>query len=194
MSAPASAAAIAASAVVIVCLGLYARGLAPQGADPDSILIQVIPGVMPGWAGTLLLFALLSAIISSADSCLITAATVLEHDIIGGRNVARCRLIMTGIGLGALVIAKSGGSILSLLLAANDIYVCGVVAPMFVAILANGRRTADVRTMLTAIVLGGGFGMTAAYTGIKAYSILGVGVSLTLALAALIRSRVATES
>lgn len=189
-----SAAAIAASAVVIVCLGLYARGLAPQGADPDSILIQVIPGVMPGWAGTLLLFALLSAIISSADSCLITAATVLEHDIIGGRNVARCRLIMTGIGLGALVIAKSGGSILSLLLAANDIYVCGVVAPMFVAILANGRRTADVRTMLTAIVLGGGFGMTAAYTGIKAYSILGVGVSLTLALTALIRSRVATES
>jgi SSS family solute:Na+ symporter len=189
-----SAAAIAASAVVIVCIGLYARGLVPQGADPDSILIRVIPGVMPGWAGTLLLFALLSAIISSADSCLITAATVLEHDIIGGKSVARCRLIMTGIGLGALVIAKSGGSILSLLLAANDIYVCGVVAPMFVAILANGRRTADVRTMLAAIVLGGGFGMAAAYTGIKAYSILGVGVSLALSLTALIQSKVATKS
>jgi len=189
-----SAAAIAASAAVIVCIGLYARGLAPQGADPDSILIRVIPGVMPGWAGTLLLFALLSAIISSADSCLITAATVLEHDIIGGRNVARCRLIMTGIGFGALAIAKSGGSILSLLLAANDIYVCGVVAPMFVAILAGGRRAADVRAMLAAIVLGGGLGMAAAYTGTKAYSILGVGVSLTLALTALIRSGAAAKS
>ena len=129
--------------------------LPPAGTDVDSILTQVVPSVMPTWAGTALLFALFSAIISSADSCLITAATVLEHDVIGGQNTRRCRLIMLAIGLGALGIAKSGNGIMSLLLAANDIYVCGVVAPMFVAILAWGNRSINPRTMLFAITIGG---------------------------------------
>jgi SSS family solute:Na+ symporter len=178
---------IALCAVVIVCIGLYARGLAPVGTNTDSILTQVVPSVMPGWAGTLLLFALLSTIISSADSCLITAATVLEHDLIGGTNLVRCRLLMAVIGLGALVIANFGGSILSLLLAANDIYVCGVVAPLGVAILAYGKRAINARVMLGAIVLGGLCGLVAATTEQKDFSYIGVALSLALSLLALVQ-------
>jgi len=189
-----SVAVIALTAVVIVCIGYYARGLAPAGIDTDTILTQVIPGVMPSWAGIALLFSLLSTIISSADSCLITAATVMEHDLIGGQSVSRCRLLMVGIGLGALVVAKSGGSILSLLLAANDIYVCGVVAPMTVAILSFGRRAINARFMLLAIVVGGCLGVVAATTGDKMYSYLGVGVSLCLSLVSLLESRVVAEN
>lgn len=189
-----SVGAIAVAAVIIVCIGLYARGIAPAGTDPDSILTKAIPSIMPTWAGTVLLFALLSTIISSADSCLLTAATVFEHDILGGKNVARCRLAMVGIGIGALIIAKSGGSILSLLLAANDIYVCGVVAPMFVAILAHDKRTLNVHTILTAIILGGLSGIAAAYTGMKIYSYLGIGVSSLLSLAALFRAEKTAEA
>jgi SSS family solute:Na+ symporter len=180
---------IALSAAAIVCIGLYARGLAPAGTDPDSILTHVIPSVMPGWAGTLLLFALFSAIISSADSCLLTAATVLEHDMLGGTNTARCRWTMLALGLGALVIARSGGSILSLLLAANDIYVCGVVAPMFVAILAWKKRPLNANIMLLAMLAGGTLGIAAAWTGMKAFSFAGVGLSLTLSIAALVRTK-----
>lgn len=183
-----SVGAIAVSAVIIVCIGLYAQGVAPAGTAPDAILTEIIPAVMPAWASTVLLFALLSTIISSADSCLITAATVLEHDVLGGVSVGRCRLAMIGVGLAALVIAKTGGSILSLLLAANDIYVCGVVAPMFVAILAHGKRALNVHAVLAAIVLGGLFGGAAAYTGMKLYSYLGVGTSSILSLAALLRA------
>jgi SSS family solute:Na+ symporter len=182
------------SAVVIVCIGLYARGLAPAGTDADSILTQVVPSVMPGWAGVLLLFALLSAIISSADSCLITASTVLEHDIIGGQSIGRCRLIMVGLGLGALGVTYSGGSILSLLLAANDIYVCGVVAPMTVAILVHGKRLINDRIMLVAIVCGGLCGIVAASTGMKIYSYAGVGLSLVLSLVATHETRLETQS
>ncbi|TVM33309.1 sodium:solute symporter family protein [Oceanidesulfovibrio marinus] len=176
------------SAVVIVCIGLYARGLAPAGADADSILTQVVPSVMPEWAGTLLLFALLSAIISSADSCLITAATVFEHDLLGGENVTRCRLLMAAIGIMALAIAYSGSSILTLLLAANDIYVCGVVAPMGVAILAHGKRSLSTRTMLAAIFLGGLCGLLAATTGLKFFSYIGGALSLAISLLALMKS------
>jgi len=189
-----SVALIALSAVVIVCIGLYARGLAPAGTNGESILTQVVPSVMPEWAGLLLLFALLSTIISSADSCLITAATVFEHDIIGGTSVGRCRLLMICLGLGAVYIAHSGGSILSLLLAANDIYVCGVVAPMTVAILAYGKRILDDRIMLAAIVCGGICGIIAASTGLKIYSYAGIGFSLPLSLAALFKPRLATQS
>lgn len=180
---------IALSAVLIVCIGLFARGLAPAGTDADSILTRIVPSVMPAWAGTALLFALLSAIVSSADSCLITAATVLEHDLIGGRSTGRCRLLMLGIGLGALAVAKSGSGILSLLLAANDIYVCGVVAPMFVAILAWGKRPINPRTMLLAMLAGGTLGIAAAWTGLKLFSFAGVGLSLALSAAALLPQR-----
>jgi len=180
---------IALSAVAIVCIGLLARGLAPVGTDADSILTRIVPSVMPAWAGTALLFALLSAIVSSADSCLITAGTVLEHDLIGGKSTGRCRLLMLGIGLGALVVAKSGSGILSLLLAANDIYVCGVVAPMFVAILAWGKHPINPRTMLLAMLAGGTLGIAAAWTGLKLFSFAGVGVSLTLSAAALLPQR-----
>ena len=180
---------IALSAVLIVCIGLYARGLAPAGTDADSILTRIVPSIMPAWAGTALLFALLSAIVSSADSCLITAATILEHDLIGGQSTKRCRLLMLGIGLGALAVAKSGGTILSLLLAANDIYVCGVVAPMFVAILAWGKRPLNPRTMLLAMLVGGTLGIAAAWTGLKAFSFAGVGLSLALSAAALLPQR-----
>ena len=185
---------IALSAVVIVCIGLDARGLAPEGTSPDSILTQIIPSIMPAWASIALLFALLSTIISSADSCLITAATVLEHDILGGKNVGRCRVLMLGIGLGALAIAMSGGDILTLLLAANDIYVCGVVAPMTVAILAHDKRNISIPFMLLAIILGGICGIMAAYTGAKVYSYAGVGISLIMSLAAVVQPRVSTES
>jgi len=184
-----AAAGLALCALVVVGIGLYARGLAAPGTDPDSILTRVIPSVMPAWAGTALLFALLSAIVSSADSCLHTAATVLEHDLLGDANVARCRLIMFGIGLGAVGIALQGGSILSLLLAANDIYVCGVVAPMAVAILAHGRRAVDPRAMLLAVILGGACGIAAACTGAKGFSYAGVASSLALSLLALRRQR-----
>lgn len=181
--------AIAASAVCIVCIGLYARGLAPEGTNGDLILTQIIPTVMPTWASALLLFSLLSTIISSADSCLITASTVFEHDLIKGQSVTRCRVIMLAIGLGGLLIAQSGGSILSLLLAANDIYVCGVVAPMFVAILSHGKRTINPSPMLFAILIGGCFGIAAASTGDKFYSYFGVGLSLLISLIAILRPK-----
>ncbi|WP_419786508.1 sodium:solute symporter family protein [Pseudodesulfovibrio sp.] len=181
-----AAAGLALCALVVVALGLYARGLATPGTDPDAILTQVIPAIMPGWAGIVLLFALLSAIVSSADSCLHTAATVLEHDLLGDTNVARCRLIMVAIGLGAVGIALCGGSILSLLLAANDIYVCGVVCPMAVAILAHGKRAINPRAMVLALILGGACGVAAASTGAKGFSYAGVAVSFTLSLLALL--------
>ncbi|MEF2230315.1 MAG: sodium:solute symporter family protein [Pseudodesulfovibrio sp.] len=188
-----AAAGLAACALAVVAIGLYARGLAPAGTDPDTILTRIIPAVMPGWAGTVLLFALLSAVISSADSCLHTAATVLEHDLLGDASVARCRLLMVGLGLGAVGVALSGGSILSLLLAANDIYVCGVVAPMAVAILASGRRPVCPRAMLAALVLGGALGVAAAATGAKEFSYAGVAISLTLSLVALRKPRLALQ-
>jgi SSS family solute:Na+ symporter len=188
-----AAAGLALSALVIVGIGLYARGLAPAGTDPDAILTRIVPGVMPGWAGTVLLFALLSAIVSSADSCLHTAATILEHDLLGDTNLARCRLIMLGLGLAALGVARSGGSILSLLLAANDIYVCGVVAPMGVAILAHGRRRINVRAMILAMVLGGLCGVAAAWTGAKEFSYAGVAVSFTFSVLSVLKPRLAVE-
>ena len=132
---------IAAIAFVIVGIGVEARAFLGEGAQGgDSVLPQLV-GHLPAWASVLFFFVMASAILSSADSCLITAATVA---------VSR-RLILV-ISAAAFVLAGSGKSVLGLLLAANTIYTCAVVFPIFVT-LAAGRKlnaAAALATIATA--------------------------------------------
>ncbi|MCG8567954.1 MAG: hypothetical protein MI747_23040, partial [Desulfobacterales bacterium] len=173
------------SALVIVLIGLLARGLLPGNTVPDTVLTQGIMALLPPWLGTALLLALLSAVISSADSCLITAATVMGNDLFKKESAALCRLLTLILGAAALGLSLGDKSILGLLFAANDVYVSGIVAPVFVAMVGYGRFDLRVGLVLAAMVFGGGLGLTAALTGVKAYSFAGIGVSLVLSLVAL---------
>ena len=68
---------------LIVAVGLACKGLIPDQTPQDEVLISVLGAVMPYWMQLVVSFALVSAIVSSADSCLVTAATVLSFDLLG---------------------------------------------------------------------------------------------------------------
>lgn len=174
-----------ATGLVIVLIGLAGRAILPADTAPDAVLTSAMAGLLPPWLGTLLLLALFSAIISSADSCLITAATVFCNDIARQKSVRGYRIMTVILGLAGLYLGSRGSSILSLLFAANDVYVSGIVAPVFLAMVFHGRRRVYQPAVLAGMIAGGLLGLAAAQTGIKTLSFAGMAVSAVLTLAGL---------
>ena len=118
------AVALLAYAILPVLLGMAARVHFPELADPGSALVQLFTEVAPVWLGALMLAAILSAEVSSADAVLFMIATSLARDVLEplyrGKLTDRSRLALarySALGAGALsvLLANWFQSILSAL-------------------------------------------------------------------------------
>ena len=105
------AVALLAYAVLPVLLGMAARVHFPELADPGSALVRLFTEVAPLWLGALMLAAILSAEVSSADAVLFMIATSLSRDVLEplfrGKLTDRERLALarrSALGAGALSI------------------------------------------------------------------------------------------
>ena len=127
------------------------------------------------------LVALLSAVLSSADSCLVTASTVLCNDLLHRRSVALCRLVTLLFGICGLLLAGRGHGILDLLLMANDVYVCGVAVPVFTAMLMK-RGAVPSGAAIAAMLVGGAGGMASAVSGEPHFGYVGMALAVALML------------
>lgn len=172
-------------AILVTSIGLAARGIVSIDCQPDKVLSEVID-IMPGWAAIPLLFSLLSAILSSADSCLVTASTVFCNDLLSddtGHTAGRCRIAALALGILGWFLATYGHGILELLLLANDIYVSGVVTPVFFAMLLPRRAAPPAYISLLAIASGGLLGLAGAIKGMHELVYCGMGASGSIILA-----------
>lgn len=172
------------TALVIVFVGIGCRGLVPEGTPADQVL-PVLCGSLPPWLGLALLLALLSAVLSSADSCLLTAATVCCNDLARRKGVLCCRAAALLLGVAGFFLARGEKGILALLFMANDVYVCGVVLPVFIGIVA-GPRSVGPGWACAAVLSGGALGLCSAVTGIVEWAYGGLFASLVLSLAGLV--------
>lgn len=141
-------------ALIIVLIGIEARHFLDPSTPSDQVLAAVADK-LPFGAGTLLSLVLISAILSSADSCLITAATVVSNDLLNRPSITLSRTVMIVLSAFGLYLASSGKAVLDLLLMANNIYVCAVVAPVFCALCSNTplRRPIILITLATSSIL-----------------------------------------
>lgn len=169
--------------VVIVAVGLACKGLIPASTAADAVLGTVLAQVMPPWMHVVVSFALISAIVSSADSCLVTAATVCSHDLLGSRSPATARGCVLALGLAGAAASLWGKGILGFLLIAYDVFACGVVMPCFVGLLLFPVRRIDTRCACLAVAVGGLLGAIASGTENSIYNYAGMSVSGLLALA-----------
>ncbi len=167
-----------AAAAAVAALGVLCRGFVPADTRPDDVLAGAMR-LMPTSVGMLLLVALLSAVLSSADSCIITASTVFCNDLLGSRDVRLCRLITLVFGAGGLVLSTRGHGILDLLLMANDIYVCGVAVPVFAAMLMKKGSVGQGAAVL-AVSVGGTGGLASAVSGEIAFGYLGMALAVAI--------------
>lgn len=174
------------TALLIVLVGFGAIAL--NGGKEGEFLTATLFNALPPLLGVILLLGLLSAIISSADTCLMTASSVFCYDVLNIKNIKIHRIFVIIVGLIAYLLTLYGNDlgILDYLFAANDIFAAGVVVTLFFAIIFNGK--ADKKLMLLSMVAGGTCGLIAAVRGDKFYSFLGVFVAAVISLLAVYRA------
>lgn len=174
---------LAVCAVLIVGIGLASRGLLPPDTPGDQVLPLILSGQAPLWLNLLVSLALVSVIVSSADSCLVTAATVLTHDLLRRRDVALSRRCVVLLGLAGLALSFWGKGILDYLLMAYDVYVCGVVVPVFLGMILGRRFKVRPSFACAAVLLGGSLGLASALSRATELSYAGM-LAAALCLAA----------
>jgi SSS family solute:Na+ symporter len=189
--------------VVITFIGMWIRyNVTPEEMGDMGALMYAV-SIMPKWAAILLIFGLLSAILSSTDTCIINASTIFVKDILKKESVNGVRITVIVIGLTAMLLAVFGqGDIMSLLTGAYSIYTPGVIFPLMVAIFAYQRRGIHTGIWIAAVTAGGMFGILGTYfgsvlakigvpDGIMNYlTLLGMGISLVLSLVSVKRKEV----
>ena len=168
--------------VLIVLIGLLSKGLIPADSQPDHVLTTLLATVLPAWLTYIVYLTFLSVIISSADSCLITASLILAGDLWQQKSVRCTRLCVVILALAGILLTFMDKTILGFLMMANSIYVCGVVAPVFITILAGEARKASPFIMMAGLISGGILGLLSSITEQHSLSYLGVIVSSLLVI------------
>lgn len=191
---------LAVFALVITLIGMWARTFVTPEQMGDHKALLYITGILPKWIGVILSLGLLSAILSSTDTCLINAATIFSRDILGKKDVRIIRLVVLGIGVIASTIAIAGsGNIINILSGAYSIYTPGVIFPLLVAIHSHRKYTIRKGIWFSAVIAGGLFGLVSTFLGdwlleqglpsglVSNLSLIGMGVSLIISLASIRR-------
>ena len=88
--------------LLVVALGQWA---AAHGVNGGNVLVLLIRDHLPAPVALLLGLGLVSALVSSADTCLMSAASILEHDFLRRESVGRTRVFVLLIGGVSLCVA-----------------------------------------------------------------------------------------
>jgi len=148
-------------AFAITFIGMGASALFPH-IPPEQAFPTVINEVLPPFAGTIVLAALLCAIMSSADTCLLSASTILTVDIIKQfkpsltqrKILALSRWAIVGVGLSALILALTLKGVINTLLFAYTIYTGGLILPVIVGFYKNRLKVTPLAALVA--ITGGG--------------------------------------
>jgi solute:Na+ symporter, SSS family len=166
-------------AFLITSLGIFARSLFPA-TSPEQAIPMLLTGLLSPGSEGLVAAALLAAFMSSADTSLMTATSILTLDIYRkarpnsseSKLMVISRLFVLIIGLSALALAVSLPSIIKTLLIAYTVFTSGLLLPV-IAGFFRGRLGLKPSGALAALV---GGGVTALFLGQK-YPLLGMAVS-----------------
>lgn len=148
-------------------LGLMAKAAFAQGLigpdmvgiegelDPEMGLPIFLRQVLPVGAMGLLMSAYFSAVLSTADSCLMAASGNLITDILGYRRGGKLwvsQLITLLIGFLAILIGSQMSNVLDLMLNSYAFMVSGLLIPVLAALF---DRKATAQAAMAALLVGG---------------------------------------
>ena len=149
-------------AFVVVLIGMAAKVLYPD-IGQEQALPTVVKYILPAGATGIVIAAILAAVMSSADTCLITTSTIFTADIfkrifpkIGERRtVAISRIAVLVIGGLSLLVALQLQGIINSLLLAYTVFTSGVVLPVIAGFYKDKLKVNSIGA-ITAIIAGGG--------------------------------------
>jgi SSS family solute:Na+ symporter len=148
-------------AVGITLIGMTAAVLYPHIASGQAfptVIKETMPPIMVG----IVLAALLSAVMSSAVTCLLSVSTILTTDVIHKIKpaISEEKLLSLSkwgiviLGLAALAVALSINNIINSLLLAYTIYTAGLVPVVIAGFWKEQLKVTNIGA-LTAIIIGG---------------------------------------
>jgi SSS family solute:Na+ symporter len=147
--------------LLLACFGVLARAQFP-GIPAESALPETLTVLIPVGLKGLIVAGFLGAIMSSADTCLISASTILTLNVIGPyyraskeQHLRVTRGVLLGLGGGAWLIASIQQGIISSLLLGYSVFVGGVVFPTLASFCQKSLKITSTGAFW-AIVVGGG--------------------------------------
>jgi len=167
-------------AFIITLIGMSARVLFPQ-ISPEASFPTMINHIFPIGLNGLVIAALLSAMMSSADTCLLTTSTILSVDIIkpmlktnvGEKTVLLLsRIFIVLIGVFSLIIALRLKGVISSLLLGYTVYTSGLVFPILLGFYRH-RLKLTRRGAIAAMVAGGGVALIGKFMGLADFGLYG---------------------
>ena len=167
--------------VLIIGIALWCRnGI----ADLENFhpLVYLMKYRLPTAISLLLALGLASALLSSASTCLITAAATIQNDLIRKESIAGTRVLIVLIGIFAAVISVRNSDIISILTGAYSIYAPGIVFPLFVAICNYKKRRIRQGLWLAAVAVGGACGIIGNFITFAYLPLIGMFLSLVISL------------
>ncbi|HRZ39508.1 MAG TPA: sodium:solute symporter family protein, partial [Candidatus Omnitrophota bacterium] len=142
--------------ILLTTIGVISQALFPSAEIHNfHSLIQTLRLVLPPWAFVLMILALLSAVMSSADTTLLTSATIfngLFHNLTQRESVRSARIWIAVFGAGSTLIALFLKSIIDSLLLAFSCFSGAFFVPAVAGLL--GARFSEQR-IIKAMIAGG---------------------------------------
>ena len=177
-------------AILITFIGLWAKVNIDdlKGINP---LVHIMSNYVPLPVEILLCLALIATLVSSADTCLINAATIMEYDILGKKRVWVIRVMVVLLGACALIMAMYNKDIIGLLTGAYSIYSPAIVCPLCVAICVHKHKSIRKRLWYMAVLCGGILGILSTYFGVGGdyLPLIAMGISLVLSILSIKREK-----
>ena len=154
-----------------------------QGMNP---LVYIMEHRLPMILAFILALGLVSALLSSASTCLITTASIIQNDIIRKKSMRSVRLLVCVVGVVATLIALVKKDIIAILTGAYSVYAPGVVFPLFLAIWFYKKRPIHQGCWLLAVAAGGCCGLIGNFISFYWLPMIGMALSLVLGIVSLV--------
>jgi len=167
-------------AFIITMIGMSARVLFPDIA-PETSFPTMINHLFPTGLNGLIIAALLSAMMSSADTCLLTTSTILSVDVVkpvlrpsisDKKLVLLSRFFIVLIGIISLLTAIKLKGVISSLLLGYTVYTSGLVFPILLGFFRNKLRL-NKGGAISAMIAGGGLALTGKIIGLNDFGLYG---------------------
>ncbi len=160
-------------AFAITFIGMGAAILFPE-ISAEQAFPMVIKEIFSPLLGGIVLAALLCAVMSSADTTLLSASTILVVDIVGwfrpslssSKILPRSRWAIVLLGICSLVVALALKGVISALLFAYTVYTGGVILPVIAGFFKDKLKVTPSGA-LAALIGGGVTGLISKLLAIK---------------------------
>jgi SSS family solute:Na+ symporter len=132
-----------------------------SGETAGGGIVSFAGNLLPGWAYGLFIAALLSAVMSSADTTLLTSAMIVNElftgDLNGKKSMRQTRRVVVVLGIASIVIALFVTSIIQSLLFALAFFSGAFVVPVLAGLL---NIKVNQKRVVYAIIAGGLIALT----------------------------------